>query len=263
MLISKAKLYLGSDPLNNAKLLLPHYPIYSFFLRKNRQYELVYYICDTPKYNTLKPERVLDLLTDFSTKSTGILCFGQPSIDLMIELFDPYMTKLASEAIRKYKSYEFDDMFQECRMCAIELYNKGYYLNKSLIATAFRNRIIDAYRWRSSAIRNDEDNMKFLSDIAVSGVTDEDLTFEDVAEDPEFRITYEEEMHRQSMHDMYEHVKQYIVEAIGERGFEQLFREIATGYMSEWGRRHRRKLMELMETHGITKEYLYRIYYWR
>lgn len=263
MLISKAKLYLGSDPLINAKLLLPKDPIYSFFLRKNQQYELVYYICDTPKYNTLKPEHVLDLLTNFSSKSTGILCFGQPSIDIMIELFDPYMTKLASDIVKKYNRYDFDDLFQECRLCAIELYNKGYYLNKALIATAFRNQVIDQYRWDNRAIRVEEENIKFLSDVAVSGITDEDLTLEDVTEDPEFRITYEEEMHRQSVHDIYEEMKQYIIELIGARGFEQLAREIDTGYMSEWGRRHRRKLMEAMERDGMTKDALYRKHYWR
>lgn len=263
MLISKAKLYLGSDPLSNAKLLLPKDPIYSFFLRKNQQYELIYYVSDCQKYNTLKPENVLNLLKGFTSKSTGILCFGQPSIDIMIELFDPYMMKLASDVMKKYKSYEFDDLFQECRVCAIELYNKGYYLNKALIATAFKNHVIDKHRWSNRLCRVEEDTLKLLSEIAVSGISDEDLTFEDVTEDPEFRITYEEEMHRQSMHDIYEEVKQYIVQSIGLRGFEQLEREITTGYMSEWGRRHRRKLTEAMLQDGLTKDFLYRKHYWR
>lgn len=264
MLISKAKLYLGSDPLSNAKLLLPKDPIYSFFLRKNQQYELIYYVSDEQRYNTMKPEIVLAMLTDFHTKSTGILCFGQPSIDIMIELFDPYMMKLAYEVKRKYNSYdEFDDLFQDCRMCMIELYNKGYYLNKALIATAFRNRVIDRHRWTNRFCRVEEDSLKLLSEIAVSGVSDEDLTFEDIAEDPEFRTAYEQALHQQSVRDMYDEVKQYIVQCIGERGFTQLEREITTGYMSEWGRRHRRKLIKEMERDGLTKDFLYRKHYWR
>lgn len=264
MLISKAKLYLGSDPLSNAKLLLPKEPIYSFFLRKNQQYELIYYVSDESRYNTLKPELVLETLTGFSTKSTGILCFGQPSIDIMVELFDPYMMKLANEVKRKYNSCdEFDDLFQDCRLCMIELYNKGYYLNKALIATAFRNRVIDRHRWNSRLCRVEDESLKLLSEIAVSGVSDEDLTFEDIAEDPEFRNTYERTLHQQAMKDMYDEVKLYIVQYIGERGFAQLEREINTGYMSEWGRRHRKTLIKAMKNDGLTKEFLYRKHYWR
>ena len=68
MIISKGRLYLGSDPLTNAKLLLPNKPIYSFFVRRNEQYELIYYVSNEDRYNTLQVTDVLSMLSNLSTK---------------------------------------------------------------------------------------------------------------------------------------------------------------------------------------------------
>lgn len=261
MIISKGRLYLGSDPLTNAKLLLPNKPIYSFFVRRNEQYELIYYVSNEDRYNTLQVTDVLSMLSNLSTKTTGIICFGQPSIEVIVEVFDPYMTKIASDIKKKFPSYEFDDLLQECRLCAVTLYNKGYYLNKSLIFSSFRNQIVDDLR-RHGKLKHDCEILS-LQDVVISGITNEAFTWQDVIEDPEFVNEYEQKMHALSINDMYDEVKQYIVQSMGERGFEQLSREINSECMSKWGRRWKNLLCKRMAADGITSQYLFDKHYWR
>ena len=116
----KTKLWLGDSPKNNARLLMPHMDIYSFYIRYTKQYELVYYVSDNPSWNTLSYETVQQIIESDLVKSDGIVCFGQPSIDLIVEIFDPFFMKLASNAKQHFKQYYY---------CSLNTTKNGHVYN--------------------------------------------------------------------------------------------------------------------------------------
>lgn len=249
----KTKLWLGDNPKNNARLLMPHLDIYSFYVRYTKQYELVYFVSENPQWNTLSYDTVQQIIESDLVKSNGIVCFGQPSIDLIIEIFDPFFMKLAVNAKRQFKNYEIEDLYQICRLVVVTLYNKGYYLNRPLIINAFRNELLLSCRHKSVESVSIDD---FFDD-------DDELAYGDTLEDLEYRYEDENKLHEQSMKDMLAEVQNYITERIGERGCFQLFRELLTGNTSVWGRSRRQHLAATLKELGITKDALLKKHYWR
>lgn len=249
----KTKLWLGDNPKDNARLLMPHLDIYSFYICYNKQYELVYYISNNPAWNTLSYDTVQQIIESDLVKSDGIVCFGQPSIDLIIEIFDPFFMKLATNAKQQFKHYEIEDLYQICRYVASLLYQKGYYLHKSLIATAFRNELLCESRHKSIQTVSIYD---FFDD-------DDELSYGETMEDLEYKYDEENKLHEQSMKDMLDEVKCYFVKRIGERGCFQLFRELLSGNTSVWGRSRRNHIAAALKDIGITKDSLLKKYYWR
>lgn len=249
----KTKLWLGDSPKNNARLLMPHMDIYSFYIRYTKQYELVYYVSDNPSWNTLSYETVQQIIESDLVKSDGIVCFGQPSIDLIVEIFDPFFMKLASNAKQHFKQYELEDLYQTCRYVVVLLYNKGYYLHKQLIANAFRNELLVECRHKPVETVSIDDSFD----------DDDELAYGDTLEDLEYKYDDENKLHEQSMKDMFVEVQEYVIERIGERGCFQLFRELLTGNTSVWGRSRRLHITRALNAIGITKDALMKKHYWR
>lgn len=249
----KTKLWLGDNPKNNARLLMPHLDIYSFYVRYAKQYELVYFVSENPLWNTLSYDTVQQIIESELVKSNGIVCFGQPSIDLIVEIFDPFFMKLATNAKRQFKHHDVDDLYQICRYVVVMLYRKGYYLNKQLIANAFRNELLLECRHKPIETVSVDDSFD----------DDDELAYGDTLEDLEYKYDNENKLHEQSMKDMLAEVQEYVIERIGERGCFQLFRELLTGNTSVWGRSRRLHITRALKTLGITKDNLLKKYYWR
>lgn len=92
-------------------------------------------------YNTIKVSDMLDNICNVPLlHKAPLVTFAQPSIGLMIKLYEPLVHRLALMQVQAWQM-EYDDAAQICRMVILQLYNKGYFVHKRLIIKAYNNAI--------------------------------------------------------------------------------------------------------------------------
>lgn len=103
-------------------------------------FEVQFIISQTERYNTIdKTEaivKMVELMSKEYSESVKVIGYGQPPLDMLIEIFSPLIHKLALQQ-NSYWPIEVDDLEQMCRLSLCNLYNKGYYIHKHVLSIAF------------------------------------------------------------------------------------------------------------------------------
>jgi hypothetical protein len=208
-----------------------------------------YAISEKSSYNTLDStdcvSEIYSILTKKQDKRRKIIGYKQPCIEIMLEVFDPLVNKLAKLQFDRWKQYTHEDLCQMCRLVMIKLYRKGYYIHKVLLQKAFNNYILVSLRPERNApvIVSFEDtfykSMKSDSETILFADTIADTSIEEEQENT--RITEAEAA-------IFEEVKNIVIELVGERQWRELVRDYSNKHTST----RTRKLMNKVKTHFNT-----------
>lgn len=234
--------------------VLSEFPkVYSLLIRKLQDNDsmivLRYAISETDKFNTIDKSmifaKVFEILNGLMDKP--ILGYIQPPLDLIVEIYDPLVHKLSTKQHRKWKMIDYDDLCQICRLTLILLYNDGYYIHKSLLEKSFNNAVLQEVKKLSHEVN-------FVSfETQVEGEDMEKLTLEDTLHDVDEERKKQDEESEEISKMIFTEVKDILVDVMGERQFEQLFRDYANGHTSTWSRRKMQTVKNLFEQQGLTR----------
>lgn len=192
--------------------------MYSYIARKyDGGWKCQFTICTTDKYNTISKDIAFHKLITTILCSKNTIIYDQPSLDIMIEMYAPYVHSLAREQQRHWTFLEYDDLVQMCYLSMIKLYNKGYYLNRHILYTTYVRDIL-------LSIRKDRTDYDIVS-IEDKYGKDDSLSISDTLEDTQFSQDRAEDERLNEIMYIFEEVKAMIIDEIGERRFEQLFNE--------------------------------------
>lgn len=228
--------------------------VYSYIVFKQDEFVVQFNISQTDKYNTLLPKTIITnivkIIQEWDGNKTGIIGYGQPTIDIILEAFDPLVNKLAYKQAEHWKQYEHCDLCQICRLIMIQLYNKGYYLHKSLIEKSFVNEIL-------VQIRKDRYKPVILSiqDVFYKPIASgsENLIFADIITDESQEIAEKEEQIREAEHLIFEEIKDIIIDLIGIRQWNEFYRDYTNGHTTAWSRKIMLKIKNHLNTLGLTR----------
>ena len=214
-----------------------------------------YIISQDEQYNTLNVSDIVaqiaaDIIKDNnSVKKSYVIGYKQPPLEILCELFDPLMRKLALKQHRQWPKLEYEDLLQTCRLTMCVLYTKGYYVNKRLLEQSFYNAVLIQLRKEKNA-----PVITSLNDITFSTEGQEALSVEDML--PDYNAIYEE----QDKEDAEEHEqiiaeeRNIVKEMIGERQYDQLVREYGNRCTTNRGQRQVARIKGKLKESKILKE---------
>lgn len=223
-------------------------------------YTVKYMISQTDDNNTIDTvdatAEILRIITRDRQEKKRIIGYRQANLDTLIRLMQPLVHSLAQSQHRRWRQFEYEDLCQMCNLVIVELYNKGYYIHKSLVAKSFNNAVL-------MELRPDRDKPAIVPlEQAFNGTEDlEKLTIADILADPDDELRQQQEDENDNREWTFQEVKEIIVELIGPRQFDQLFRD--------YGHKHTtaqtRKMMQKVKNHfaklGLTKKEFDNKYY--
>ena len=143
---------------------------------------------------------------------------------------------------------EYDDVYSTCMLTCVKLYKRGYYLNKWLIKKSFENDILMLLRKRRNA-----PEVLSLEQIMYNSDSDDDVKLEDMLEDKRIDAKIQDEEESQLIHAIFLKVKELIVADIGERQFDQLFRDYGNKHTTNSSRKQMQTIKQKFDKQGITK----------
>ena len=111
------------------------------------RWKIEYTISQDDRYNTLDAENLVDEIFNILKSSTekkvsSVIGYKQPSLEIQLEVFEPFINKLAIKQVKKWPCLEYDDAHQICQLTMLNLYRKGYYLHSSLMELCYENDIL-------------------------------------------------------------------------------------------------------------------------
>lgn len=239
--------------------------VYSYILYANYKddkcvsYRLDYNVSQQCAYNTIhKCDIVNDVYTAIMVHDVDqhkrILAFQQPPLELIIQLFDPFVKNIAKSQSMQWKQMDYDDLCQTCRLVMCILYNKGYYLHENLVRRAFLNEVLKQARKQ----RIDQDTVSIYTPI---GSDDEEkITIEDTLRDEQAIEQQEHQEHEEMIQAIFSELKQYIIDVYGKRAFDQLYFEYSTGNTTSIGRAMMKRLRKRLDADGLTRNAFYTKY---
>lgn len=221
-----------------------------------------YAISEKSSYNTLDSNNciseIYSILTKKQDKRRKIIGYKQPSIEIMLEVFDPLVNKLAKLQFDRWKQYTQEDFCQMCRLVMIKLYRKGYYIHKVLLQKAFNNHVLMSLRPERNApvIVSFEDtfykSMKSDSETILFADTIADTSIEEEQENT--RITEAEAA-------IFEEVKNIVIELVGERQWRELMRDYGNKHTSTRTRKLMNKIKTYFNALGLSRKDFNNKYY--
>ena len=127
--------------------------LYSYYVKCKvkdnaiEKYSVNINVSQTERYNTIPvPEAILGIVDSLNSKSMSLVIgYRQPPLEVIIEAFTPLVQSMARKMANRW-SLEYEDMVQTCYVCMCTLYNKGYYLHKSLLRTTFVREVLASLR---------------------------------------------------------------------------------------------------------------------
>lgn len=209
-------------------------------------------VCTDSAYNTFTKEDCIHdtLIAIANDKQDGkyIILFKQPPLEMQIKMYIPYIKKLAQIQSQRWKMLEYDDVYSTCMLTCVKLYKRGYYLNKWLIKKSFENDILMLLRKRRHA-----PEVLSLEQIMYNSDSDDDVKLEDMLEDKRIEAKIQDEEESQLIHAIFLKVKELIVADIGERQFDQLFRDYGNKHTTNSSRKQMQTIKQRFDKQGITK----------
>lgn len=239
------------------------YLIYVDYDANPLQYTIQYNISQNEELNTLTLEDVLTgvihtLETVDLTERKKIIGYGQPSIEIVLETYDPLVHKLARYQKNRWKTYDYDDLCQICRFVMIKLYRKGYYIHRRLLQRSFENEIwMDVKKHKGDHLVVSFEDTFYQP----AGNSSEELLFADIVPDKEL-IEQEEEEDREEVNKLiFEEVKAIVIEHIGPRQWDELMRDYGNNHTTSWSRKALQRVKKHLEQLGISRKDFYNKYY--
>ena len=232
--------------------------LYSYFVgRKDDNIIIKVTTSSVEEYNTLNEDEAVDNIingvVDYITtlSKTKCVCFGQPPLDLIAELYQPMIQKMAHRINNQWKQFEYDDLVSMGNLIMVQLYKKGYYLNKWLIWTSLNNEVLVKCRKFKDRPIIVSIQDKTNSDIKLDS---EDLCYGDMLEDESYKEEAEKEDEQQLEQFIFEQVKDIIIEKIGPRQWDQLWRDYGKGHTTGKTIASMRRMRSYFEELGLTRQ---------
>lgn len=233
--------------------------IYSYLVYTNYKqgiltsWTIKYAVNEITKYNTLQKASVVAqiyemICTDKQT-TKRIVGYQQPSFEIMLELYTPLIRRLAKQQCLEWPILEYEDAVSICQLSMLKLYRKGYYLHKSLLEKTFRNDVLLSLR-KFKAVTE----IVSLDEITHDSLDgDKRLSLIDMLADTQLELEKEEQEKQEHIKYVFDKIKDFIVDMIGERQFEQLYRDYANKHTTSWSRKIMQKIKNEINRLGIDK----------
>lgn len=211
-----------------------------------------YTVSEHSKYNTIPSESLLDVVHGICGKNydcNKIIAYAQPPIEIILTLYEPMFDKMVHKMNRQWPTLEAEDLGQICRMCCVELYNKGYYVHKGLLWTAFKNAVIEDLRplkKRGNVISLYEKNNSEMAD-------DRALTIADTIADTDALYNEIDQQTLDAELAIFEEVKDIIIDLVGQRQFDALYRDYKNKHTTTSTRKLLIKIKSHLKNLGITR----------
>lgn len=241
------------------EVLLDLETIYSYLVYAKYKDDLLigwlieYNISQVDAYNTLIAEDVVreilvELRNSREKKVVNVVGYKQPSLELMLKLYDPLVKKLALEQSERWNEIEYDNAYQMCQFTMLNLYRKNYYIHKRLLERAYNNEIL----MYLSHDRNKPEIISMDQVVYDGGDDSEKLTLADMLPDTNAILEAEAREEQEVFDSIFAEVKDIIVELTGERQFEQLLRDYGNKHTTPWSRKKMQQIKEHFKKLGIT-----------
>lgn len=225
--------------------------IYSYIVILSLDCLKVKYIVSANDHdNTVSVESAITKIAtiDFSACENGVIYFEQPPLDIYLISHEPMIETMAVRIRQQWNQFEHDDLCQICRFCCVRLYEKGYYLHKKLIWTTFKNEILENVRClkkRGSVIS--------IYDKSYESEDDKDLTLIDSLVDTDQLYEEQDRLNKESDAQIFEEVKDIIIDLIGKRQFDTLYRDYKNQHTTTASRKLMLKVKNHFATLGISR----------
>lgn len=227
--------------------------IYSYVVRDDEDsYRVDISVSDIDEYNTIRPDAMItEIVQGIANRDSNlIICFHQPTIDILIDVYEPLINKLAREQAQHWQQLNYEDLCQTCRYCICLLYSKGYYIHKGIIARAFNNEVLGSLRKTrgkrqilsiDAAIGEDEDSEK----ITIGDIIPDNTTVEEI----------NAAINAVANQQMWECIKAEVIKIIGPRQWDQLFREYKNGLTTPATQQRMLYVRDTLKSKGLTLRY--------
>lgn len=220
-------------------------------------------ISQTDRYNTISTQKLIAdciaIIKDYNTNNAKrVIGYSQPSVDIILEAYDPLIKKLAKIQDGKWDMYTYEDLCQICRLEVMVLHSKGYYIHKRLLEKVFINRLLMNTRHdrNKPVILSFEDTF-----YRTSSADSEKLSVADTIPDTDLIDKQRTEEERIAENLIFQEVKGIVIDLIGIRRWDELIR----CYGNKTTTATTRKLMQQIKTHfemmGITRKDFNKRYY--
>lgn len=230
--------------------------LYSYIvIGKIESIAIKYIVSEITEYNTINwLEASMTILDTISHKKNenSVLCFKQAPIELYIVLYEPMIEKMAKQASAQWPRLEYEDLCQICKLCCVELYQKGYYLHKSLLWTTFKNKILEEVRPLKK--RNSTVSLYDRSYDDGKDSSNKNLTIADTLVDMDSIYEEQDAANRDAELLIFEEVKDIIIDLIGPRQFDTLFRDYKNKHTTTTSRKILTKIKSYFASLGLTRE---------
>lgn len=226
------------------------------------KYTIQYVISQKEVFNTISAAKtiseILILFAEGINTNKKIVAYGQPTLEVALEAYDPLIHKLAKYENAKWKHLNYEDLCQTCRLVMCKLHRKGYYLHKRLLQKSFANEVLMSIRHERNApiILSFEDCFYRKA----SGDS-EDLTVADIVPDLSIEEDKEKELEEEAEKLIFEEVKEIVVELIGIRQWNELMRDYGNKHTTAWSRKLMQKIKHHFETLGLSRKDFEKKYY--
>lgn len=217
-------------------------------------WQVQYNISQVERYNVLSCKEVIDgILQSISEQrnvAQRVLDYKQPSLDVMLQVYQPLINKLAREQHERWQHLEYEDLVSMCQLTMVKLYNKGYYVHKSLLTRSFQHDVL-------LMLRGQPYNPDLVSiEQPMPDTGDEQLTVGDTIRDISQEERQVDEEDRAMFDSLFQAVKRIVVTLYGERQFDQLLREYGNKHTTDWSRRRMQRIKSYFSDNHITKKSL-------
>lgn len=235
--------------------------IYSYIIYVNYKgdeiegWSIQYNISQIDKFNTLCLSDIVtkictyiqdDYLNFQKLNVKYVIGYEQPSLELILKIFNPLVKSLAKKQHDRWQQLEYNDLCQDCRLVICMLYQKGYYIHKRLVEKSFNNLVL-------MSVKKDKYKPAIISldDVfnQLSGETE--LTIKDVISDVKLLDKQQDEEDAEVQQNIFDELKELVIDEIGERGFEQLLKSYGTKTTDDWSRYTVRKLKAKFQKNGV------------
>lgn len=214
-------------------------------------------ISSVPLYNTIELKTAVDgiekICVNELANKTGkkVIGYKQPPIEIMLEAYDNLVLKLAKTAAMHWQQLEYEDLCQTCRLVMCNLYNKGYYLNKSLVEKSFNNAVL-------CSIRKDKMKPIIISfESLLDNKDDSNLSIKDTLINQDLENeNYDKENDNWNI-DILKELQIVLGALITQRQLDQLLREYSTKNVTPLSAKKIQTIKHYLARNKITLETLY------
>ena len=230
------------------------------------QYNIKWNVHTEERYNTIEIAHLQSTLQSVVVKEREhtrrfLVGFGQPSLEIICELFEPHFQWLATKYYKRWnKFYEKDDLYSIVKLCTCQLYAAGYYLNNKLLERTFVNYIYMELRKERNKPQILSYDAPALDDAEFAG-DNKIVNFQDLFVDTDESDTREDTLDDEIRFQILYAMREEVLKIITPRQYDELLRiyrnNLTDGSISKKISDVRQKLINK----GITKQSIEEKYY--